>query len=64
VSSPGSPIRWTSLAPTMNKRNEDFFQSEVRKENERFEQLKRVQENLEKVAREDLNNIDMIKKQM
>jgi hypothetical protein len=48
----------------MNKRNEDFFQSEVRKENERFEQLKRVQENLEKVAREDLNNIDMIKKQM
>lgn len=48
----------------MNKRNEDFFQSEVRKENERFEQLKRVQENLEKVAREDLNNIDMINKQM
>lgn len=48
----------------MNKRNEDFFQSEVRKENERFEQLKRVQENLEKVAREDLHNIDMIKKQM
>lgn len=48
----------------MNKRNEDFFQSEVRKENERFEQLKRVQENLEKVAKEDLNNIDMIKKQM
>ncbi len=48
----------------MNKRNADFFQIELQKDNQRFEQLKRVQENIEKNAIGELKHIEQIKKKI
>ena len=56
--SPGA----TSQTPRMSRRNEAFYEVEMQRDNQRFEHLKRVQDNLEKNALDELRHMDQIKK--
>ena len=62
--SPSRPNSVATVSPTLNKRNQEFFQTEVKKDATRFEQYKRVQQNIESVAKADLDHLVEIRKRM